>query len=74
MSKPSTTSHWRIPLVRELAIVLAIKLVILIAIKMIWFTEPTSPVNGSVRVNERLLGTIEPQSQPLRVDDEEPPK
>ncbi len=70
----TSTSHWRIPLVRELAVVLTIKLIILIAIKMIWFTEPTAPLKGSEKVSERLLGTLEPKSQPLRVNDEESPK
>lgn len=74
MSEPSVTSPWRIPLVRELSIILAIKLCILIGIKIMWFSEPVVPENGSEKVSERLLGTIEPPAQTLRVNDEEPPK
>ncbi|TWH77489.1 hypothetical protein LX59_00406 [Azomonas agilis] len=72
MLKPN--SPWRIPLVRELTIILAIKLSILIGIKAIWFTEPVVPEDGAGRVSERLFGTSEPPVQNLRVNDEEPPK
>jgi len=36
-------SAWRIPLVRELAAILLIKLVLLLVIKHIWFDAPTVP-------------------------------
>lgn len=72
MLKPN--SPWRIPLVRELSIILAIKLGVLIGIKTMWFTEPVVPENGVERVSERLFGTSEPPVQNLRVNDEEPPK
>lgn len=74
MSTPNAPSPWRIPLVRELSIILAIKLAILIGIKIMWFNEPVVPENGSERVSERLLGNPELPSQTLRVNDEEPPK
>lgn len=76
MSKPNTpvSSPWRIPLVRELTIILAIKLSVLIGIKIMWFDEPVVPENGSERVSERLLGAGVPPVQTLRVNDEEPPK
>jgi len=55
-------SPWRIPLVREIGIILLVKLAILLTIKAVWFSEPTVPVNGSELVSERLLGT--PQTSP----------
>ncbi len=72
MLKPRAASHWRIPLVRELAAILAIKLAILMTIKMVWFTDPMMPVNGNEKVSERLLGTTGANSQPLHVDEESP--
>lgn len=66
----STTppSPWRIPLVREMGVVLLLKLVILLAIKMVWFSEPTVPLDGSERVGAHLLGT--PNS--LTLNEEKP--
>lgn len=52
-----TRSIWKIPLVKELAIILLLKLIILISIKAFWFNEPTVPVDGTDKVSERLLGT-----------------
>ena len=63
-------SPWRIPLVREIAVILLVKLAILLTIKAVWFTEPTVPVNGSERVSERLLGPAQPQS--LSLNEEKP--
>lgn len=53
-------SPWKIPLVRELAIILLIKLALLLAIKAIWFDQPTVPDDGSRITSQHLLG--EPQS------------
>ena len=61
MSHTPPQSPWRIPLVREIGIILLIKLAILLTIKAVWFTEPTVPVNGSERISERLFG---PATQP----------
>lgn len=71
MSESQPSSPWRIPLVREIIIILIIKLAIMISIKNIWFTEPVVPKDGIERVSERLLGANEHPSQPLRVDEEE---
>jgi len=70
MSPSPCSSPWRIPLVREIGIVLLVKLAILLTIKNIWFTEPTVPVNGSKRVSERLLGTSQPN--PASHNEEKP--
>ena len=51
MSQPSKSSPWRIPLVRELVVILAIKLGVIIGIKALWFTEPTVPENGTEKVS-----------------------
>lgn len=59
-------SPWRIPLVREIGVILLLKLVILLGIKAVWFSEPTVPANGSERVSERLLGTPRPSPASLR--------
>lgn len=55
-------SPWRIPLVREIAVILALKLCLLLGIKALWFDAPTLPQNGTERVSQRLLGTPEPPS------------
>ncbi len=64
MPQPPKSSPWRIPLVRELAVILAIKLSLIIGIKALWFTEPTVPENGSEIVSERLFGSVAEQDQP----------
>ena len=48
-------SPWRIPLVRELAAILLIKLVLLLVIKHIWFDAPTVPPDGTAQVAAHLL-------------------
>ena len=53
--KSSTASVWRIPLVRELAVILLIKLVLLLAIKTIWFNAPTISLAGSEQVATHLF-------------------
>ena len=70
MPQATPPSPWRIPLVREIVVILLIKLAILLTIKAVWFTEPTVPENGSQRVSERLLGPAQPQ--PLPHNEEEP--
>lgn len=70
MSQPDSPSPWRIPLVREIGLILLVKLVVLLTIKHIWFTAPTVPDNGTVRVSERLLGT--PPTTPASLNEEEP--
>lgn len=70
MPQANPPSPWRIPLVREIGIILLIKLATLLTIKAVWFTEPIVPVNGSERVSERLLGPAQPQ--PLSLNEENP--
>ena len=70
MPQANPPSPWRIPLVREIAVILLIKLAILLTIKAVWFTEPTVPENGSERVSERLLGT--PKPSPAALNEEKP--
>lgn len=59
-------SPWKVPLVRELAIILLIKLALLLTIKAIWFDQPTVPDDGSRITSRHLLG--DPQPRP---DDKE---
>lgn len=56
-------SPWRIPLVRELTLVLIVKLVLLLGIKAIWFDAPTLPDDGTQRVAKRLLGHLPQYSE-----------
>ncbi|MCY1450401.1 hypothetical protein D9M71_672040 [compost metagenome] len=66
-------SPWRIPLVREIGIILLVKLAILLTIKAVWFTEPIVPANGTERVSERLLGTPQTSpASPASLNEEEP--
>jgi len=66
-------SPWRVPLVRDLGIVLLLKLVLLLAIKAVWFSEPTLPENGGARVGEHLLGAPRASLQsPAALNEEEP--
>lgn len=53
----SNRSLWRIPLIREIACIVLVKLVLLLGIKAYWFSAPTVPVDGTARVAERLLGS-----------------
>jgi hypothetical protein len=52
----ASPSIWRIRLVREIAAVLALKLVLLFAIKVIWFS-PATPVDPAQQTGAHLLGT-----------------
>lgn len=49
-------SVWKIPLVREITVILVIKLALLLAIKAIWFDHSTVPVDGDRQVSAHLLG------------------
>ena len=49
-------SPWRIPLVREIAVILVVKLALLMAIKVIWFDHPALAEEGQQRVVAHLLG------------------
>jgi hypothetical protein len=57
MSDTSQQSPWRIPLVREIGVILVIKLIILFSIKAIWFSAPTVPSNGTERFDAHLFQT-----------------
>jgi hypothetical protein len=70
MSSPPRSSPWRIPLVRELAIILLLKLAILLAIKAVWFSEPAVPEHGSEQVGNHLLGNT--GQLPLSLNEEKP--
>lgn len=50
-------SPWRIPLVRDMALVLLLKLALLFLIKIIWFDAPTAPVEGTQRMDQQFFGT-----------------
>ena len=47
-------------LVREITIILIIKIVILLTIKNIWFDAPTVPKNFDTQVAERIAGSPSP--------------
>ena len=47
-------------LVREITIILIIKVVILLTIKHIWFDAPTIPKNFDNQVAERIAGSPPP--------------
>ena len=68
MSSPPRSSPWRIPLVRELAVVLLLKLALLMAIKVIWFSAPSEPADA--QVGAHLLGGLETTS--LQPNEESP--
>lgn len=55
-------SPWRHALVREIAVILAIKLILLLAIKAIWFDAPTVPVEGAARTAAHLFDSPLPPS------------
>jgi hypothetical protein len=50
-------SVWRVPLVREITVILLIKLILLFSIKTVWFSAPTVPADGEAQVAEHLLGS-----------------
>ncbi|MCS3471088.1 hypothetical protein M2401_004849 [Pseudomonas sp. JUb42] len=63
MSEDKPKSLWRIPLARDIGIILIIKLVILFSIKAIWFGEPTIPEDNQAGVAAHLFDT--PPVSPL---------
>lgn len=65
---------WQRPLIRELAIILLLKLIILILIKTVWFDAPTVPQDGVNRVEKHLLGETAPLTRKARIRSEEAPK
>jgi hypothetical protein len=64
MSEHERSSTWRIPLVREIAVILLIKLTLLLSIKAVWFDEPTVPKDGQQRIEQHLFGQPAPPSIP----------
>ena len=70
MTEHEPPSPWRIALVREIAVILLIKLALLLAIKAIWFNAPTVPVDAQQSVASHLLG--EPATPPSIPTEEQP--
>jgi hypothetical protein len=58
-------SLWRIPLAREIAVILLIKLILLFAIKIIWFDAATTPKNGVQRMDQQFFGASARRTSPL---------
>jgi hypothetical protein len=56
LQRAAPPSVWRVPLVREIAVILLIKLILLFSIKSVWFDAPTVPVDGVDQVAGHLLG------------------
>ena len=44
-------------LVKEIAVILVIKLAVLLVIKVVWFDKPTIPKNYTPEVQQHLLGS-----------------
>lgn len=44
-------------LIKEIAVILVIKIIILMVIKSIWFNSPTTPTNFDNQVAERIAGS-----------------
>lgn len=63
MSRDRPKSLWRIPLIRDIGIILIIKLIILFSIKAIWFSEPAMPVDNQAGVAAHLFDS--PPVSPL---------
>ncbi len=49
-------SPWRIPLVRDMALVLLLKIALLLRIKIIWFDAPPAAVDGTQRMDQQFFG------------------
>lgn len=45
-------------LIRELALILILKLILLISIKLIWFDHPTTPKNFDHHAAEHIAGSL----------------
>ena len=65
MKNCQSPSPWRIPLVREIGIIMLVKLVLLMGIKAIWFDLPTLPENGTERLDSHLFTRPATTSSPL---------
>lgn len=50
-------SSWRIPRVRDMALVLLLKFTLLFLIKIIWFDAPPAAVDGTQRMDQQFFGT-----------------
>ncbi len=70
--KPPPASAWRIPLVREISVILLIKLALLLVIKSIWFSAPTVPLAGTEQMAKHLFAA--PASPPPLPALEETPR
>jgi len=47
-------SFWRLPLAREIAAIVVLKVAVLLVIKSIWFDAPTVPHDGIQRTSQHL--------------------
>lgn len=56
MPKEPPKPLWRIPLARDIGVILVIKLLILFSIKAIWFSAPAVSLDNSERVEAHLFG------------------
>ena len=56
-------SFWRIPLAREIAAIVVVKVAVLLVIKSIWFDAPTVPRDGTQRISQHLFSPA-PSSAP----------
>ncbi|HHH9558906.1 TPA: cytochrome oxidase putative small subunit CydP [Pseudomonas aeruginosa] len=54
---------WRSPLGREITLIVLIKLVLLLAIKAVWFTPTESTANSGWQVAAHLLGAAHPSGE-----------
>ncbi|PAV49832.1 hypothetical protein CK486_03435 [Pseudomonas sp. HAR-UPW-AIA-41] len=50
-------SFWRLPLAREIAAIVVLKVAVLLVIKSIWFDAPTVPHDGIQRTSQHLFNT-----------------
>lgn len=50
-------------LIREITLILIIKVIILLTIKNIWFNAPTIPKNFNNQVAERIAGNSSPTKE-----------
>lgn len=50
-------------LIREIALIIIIKVIILLTIKNIWFDAPTIPKNFDNQVAERIAGNSSPTKE-----------
>ncbi len=72
MMQSQRRSPWQLPLGREIALILLIKLLLLLGIRFYWFSAPTVPPDGATRTAERLLGQAAPAAPVPTVNQEMP--